>query len=130
MGIPFAADLRCLLDFAFSKSALDIFQFWQLFNWHIQLFAWKCGNSSYVEKIYGDEVEAMDYITGYLIMGVLLTIVIGPIVFFSEYAFIDYNPVQEADIKVALVISKKLSKNDLTKRSIWNWEENHNPKKK
>lgn len=28
MAIPFAVELRCLLDFTFSKTALDNFQFW------------------------------------------------------------------------------------------------------
>jgi piezo-type mechanosensitive ion channel component 1/2 len=27
-AIPFAVELRCLLDFTFSKTSLDIFQFW------------------------------------------------------------------------------------------------------
>jgi hypothetical protein len=29
-GLPFMVELRALLDFTFSKTALDIFQFWQL----------------------------------------------------------------------------------------------------
>jgi hypothetical protein len=28
MGIPFATEIRCLLDFTFAKTSLDIFQFW------------------------------------------------------------------------------------------------------
>jgi hypothetical protein len=28
VAIPFAIEIRCLLDFAFSKTALDNFQFW------------------------------------------------------------------------------------------------------
>jgi len=31
IAIPFLIELRCLLDFTFSKTSLDIFQFWQLF---------------------------------------------------------------------------------------------------
>lgn len=30
-AIPFAIELRCIFDFTFSKTALDNFQFWQLF---------------------------------------------------------------------------------------------------
>ena len=36
------------------------------------------------------------------------------------------NPVQEAEISIALVISKSLTKEDLKKRSVWNSEENEN----
>lgn len=28
MGIPFATEIRCLLDFTFAKTSLDVFQFW------------------------------------------------------------------------------------------------------
>lgn len=47
----------------------------------------KCGNSSYVFKVFGAEVLFEDYILGYLVLALLLFILIGPIIFFSEYAF-------------------------------------------
>lgn len=123
MMIPFAAELRCLLDFAFSKTSLDIFQYWQLFNYHIEMYIAKCGNSSYVEKVFGAPVLFEDYILGYAVLVLLLAILIGPIVFFSEYAFIQANPVDTAEISVALVVSKSLSMDDLTRRSVWKWED-------
>lgn len=64
----------------------------------------------------------MDYITGYAILIFLLLILIGPIVFFSEYAFIETNPVTKASVQVALVVSKTLKKSDLINRSVWKWE--------
>lgn len=88
MMIPFAAELRCLCDFSFTKTSLDVFQYWQLFNYHVELYQAKLGNDSYVVKIFGAEVEFLDYIIGYAILIGLLIILIGPIVFFSEYAFI------------------------------------------
>jgi hypothetical protein len=48
----------------------------------------KCGNSSYVEKVFGAEVLIVDYGLGFLVLGFLMFILIGPIIFFSEYAFI------------------------------------------
>lgn len=130
MMIPFAAELRCLCDYTFTKkTSLDIFQYWQLFNYHIELYIAKMGNQSYADKIYGAPVLFLDLIIGYLILGILLLILIGPIIFFSEYAFIQSNPVQEASISIALVITKNLTKQDLVKRSVWNWEENQNQKK-
>jgi hypothetical protein len=38
MMIPFAAELRCLCDFTFTKTSLDVFQYWQLFNYHVELY--------------------------------------------------------------------------------------------
>lgn len=82
------------------------------------------GNQSYADKIFGAPVLFCDLVIGYLVLGILLLLLIGPIVFFSEYAFIQSNPVKEASISIALVISKNLTKGDLVRRSVWNWEEN------
>jgi hypothetical protein len=88
MMIPFAAELRCLFDFTFTRTALDVFQYWQLFNYHIELYIAKCGNDSYVTKVYGAPVMFLDWIIGYLVLVLLLVILIGPIMMFSEYSII------------------------------------------
>lgn len=131
MQIPFAAELRCLFDFVFTNTALDIFQYWQLFNYHIEMFCAKCGNSSYEEKVYSAPVLFEDLIIGYALLFVLMFLLIGPILLFSEYAFTGINPVHEAHISVALVVSKKLSMKNLVDRSVWKWEADQaNHKKK
>lgn len=93
------------------------------------MYYWKMGNDSYVQKIYGDPVLWDDRAIGYFVLAILLGIVIGPIVFFSEYMFIETNPVLETHISVALVVTKTLSKCDLINRSIWKWEDTQNGKK-
>ena len=54
----------------------------------------KNGNYSYAIKIFGDESDPVDkFIFGYLVTGILLTLLIGPFVFFSELGhFIVPNP--------------------------------------
>lgn len=44
MNIPFAAELRCLFDFTFTKTSLDVFQYWQLFNYHMEIYLAHFGN--------------------------------------------------------------------------------------
>jgi hypothetical protein len=53
-AIPFIIELRALLDFTFSKTALDIFQYWQLWQYHYDLYCAKNGNYSYTYKILGE----------------------------------------------------------------------------
>jgi hypothetical protein len=53
MSIPFACELRCLADFAFTKTSLDIFQFYQLFVYHQMMFVGKNGNRFYDNKVLG-----------------------------------------------------------------------------
>lgn len=99
MLIPFAAELRCLLDFSFTRTSLDIFQFWQLFMYHMEIFLAHYGNQSYVDKIMGVPILFIDYIIGLVIMLLLLVALMGPIYFFSEFSkFSVNNPVKESSI--------------------------------
>lgn len=95
MNIPFAVEVRCLLDFTFSKTSLDIFQFWQLFQYHLELYSAKMGNESYGYKVLGSPTELLDKIIfGVCFMIVYLGLLISPIWFFSDYGgFTTVNPV-------------------------------------
>jgi hypothetical protein len=119
-AIPFVIEIRCLLDFTFSKTALDIFQFWQLFQYHLELYLAKNGNWSYVIKPLGSATIFCDkLIFGWLISSFLLLLLFGPIFFFSEFgAFIQENPVKQASIELAFVVNKTLSQADLGRRSV------------
>jgi len=113
-AIPFAVEIRCLLDFTFSKTALDIFQFWQLWMYHWEMYTAKNGNWSYVVKVLGSPTLKLDKcIFGVLFTGVILSLLVGPLWFFSEVGgFIAPNPVQQAQISFAFVVSKTLSQED------------------
>ena len=115
MAIPFATELRCLLDFTFSKTALDIFQFWQLFQYHIELYCAKNGNISYVKKVLGSKTPMFDKcLFGVFITGIILMMLVGPLYFFSDYGgFIAPNPVNNGDIKLSFIVDKTMSISDL-----------------
>lgn len=119
-AIPFAIEIRCLLDFTFSKTSLDIFQFWQLFQYHLELYIAKNGNYSYVVKPLGSATLLLDKIIfGWLISSVLLLLLLGPVFFFSELgSFIQENPVREASIELSFIVNKTLSLDDLARRSL------------
>jgi len=114
-ALPFIVEIRCLLDFTFSKTALDIFQFWQLWQYHFEMYCAKNGNVSYTRKVLGSPTALLDKcIFGVLISVVILFLLVGPLVFFSDIGgFVAPNPVQSADIQVALVINKTLTQADM-----------------
>lgn len=115
MAVPFVTELRCLLDFTFSKTSLDIFQFWQLFQYHIEMFVNKNGNWSYTYKILGSPTVLLDKIIfGWLITGAILLLLIGPLLFFSDAGgFTGFNPAQRGDITVSFIIDKQTSNWDI-----------------
>jgi hypothetical protein len=120
MAIPFAVEVRCLLDFVFNKTALDVFQFWQHFTYHLELYCAKMGNYWYTVKILGSETGVSDKIMfGVSFMIVYLGLLISPIFFFSDYGgFITTNPVKEAEFRVSFVIKQMISEHDLDPSAI------------
>lgn len=114
MAIPFLIELRCLLDFTFSKTSLDIFQFWQLFQYHTDFYMAKNNNVYYDEKEQGYENVFIDKLPAYLIGIGLLALVVGPLVFFSTVGgFVAPNPVTSGQLTLSFIIKKSLTDADL-----------------
>lgn len=100
IAVPFSVEVRCLLDFTLSETSLDVFQFYQLFNYHYQLFASMIGNRWYSIKTLGSPTPASDkFIFGSLISTIIFSFLIGPFILFSEYGgLIQPNPINSANI--------------------------------
>ena len=118
-SLPFAVEVRCLLDFTFSKTSLDIFQFWQTFVYHVELYVSKNGNVSYTRRILGTRTPIMDKcIFGWIMTLVIMGVLVGPFYLFSDYGgFIQPNPVLKADISVAFIVNKTIIPNTLSKKN-------------
>jgi len=83
--LPFIVEIRCLLDYIFAKTSLDIFQFFQLFNYHCEMYLFWTGNRFYTMKTLGSPQECLDkFIFGILIASVVLFLLIGPFYIFSS----------------------------------------------
>jgi hypothetical protein len=83
---PFAVEVRCLLDFTFSKTSLDIFQFWQTFVYHCELYVSKNGNVTYTRRILGTRTPILDKcIFGWIMTLVIMGVLVGPFYLFSDY---------------------------------------------
>lgn len=120
MNLPFAVELRCLFDFVFTKTSLDVFQFWQCFVYHVELYLAHFGNQSYVVKIMGNTILFPDdYCIGFIGFFITMTLMIGPIYFFSEFStFSVANPVLSSNLQVSIVVNKTLSLKDLVNRMV------------
>lgn len=108
--IPFVIEIRCLLDFTFSKTSLDVFQFWQLFYYHWDMFIGWTGNRYYTIKVLGSPTECLDkFIFGVLISSVLLFLLMGPFYLFSTMSpLVGFNPVIEGEFNLNIQINKTL----------------------
>lgn len=98
------------MDFIFSKTSLDIFQFFQLFNYHWEMFIGWTGNRYYSFKILGSQTECLDKcIFGVLIASGLLFLLIGPFYIFSSISYlVDYNKVLQGTINLNFQVNKTI----------------------
>lgn len=62
-ALPFIVELRCLTDFTMSRTSLDLFQFWQCFQYHYDMYCAKNSNVCYTVKTLGSETEPFDKCT-------------------------------------------------------------------
>ena len=93
LAIPFLLELKTISDWTFTKTALDIFQWFKLANAHADFFVAKCNNKDYMEHKLGDKIPKwMKFLIGVLgIIGVILLIA-GPLLLFSNF-----NPIALQD---------------------------------
>lgn len=112
-AIPFVIEIRCLLDFTFSKTSLDVFQFWQLFYYHFELYIGWTGNRWYTIKTLGSPTECFDkFIFGVLIGSGLLFLLIGPFYMFSTSSpLVANNPVIAGKFELNLQINTTVAYN-------------------
>ena len=115
-SLPFIIELRSLLDFTMSKTSLDMFQYFQLFQYNWDMFITKNGNVYYTRKIIGEKKGLFEkFIFGFLISTAILILLCGPLALFSTMSgFVAPNPAISGDLALEFVIIKKLSDMQLT----------------
>jgi len=79
--------------------------------YHWEMYTAKWGNDAYTWKVLGSPTIKIDKcVFGVIFTGVFLTLLVGPLWFFSEVGgFIAPNPVKKAYISFAFVITKNLT---------------------
>jgi len=88
----------------------------QLFQYHYELYAAKNGNRFYGEKVLGVKTDRCEKcMTGVLISSILLFLLVGPLLLFSEYGgLISPNPVLHGEFDVSFEVSKMVYTNTTT----------------
>lgn len=107
-SLPFIIEIRCLLDFTMSKTSLDMFQYWQLFQYNFDMFVNCNGNLSYTYKVIGQKKGFIEkFFLGFVFSAAILCVLCGPMVLFSNMSgFVAPNPVISGDLKLEFIIRK------------------------
>jgi hypothetical protein len=108
MQTPFIFELRVFIDWTFTRTALDVFQWIKLAKIQADLFKAKCLNKSYFNKPLDIPIPKWQkYLIGYSLIAVIILLFTGPMFLFSsEFSFIgSLNPISKASVKLSLQIT-------------------------
>lgn len=105
--IPFLFELRTIIDWTFTKTALSVFQAIKLAQVQSDMYMAKCSNKASKEKELG---SAIGFVTKMVIGGGLLifvfALIIGPMFLFSSLNPITVpNPVQSGVLSLSIDIT-------------------------
>jgi hypothetical protein len=102
--IPFLFELRTIIDWTFTKTSLDVYQWIKLCVIQADLYKAKCNNLFYMKKKVGTQMPLWyRYLVGYLYLILILILVLGPMFLFSSFDFIGgVNPVQQVTLSLSL----------------------------
>ena len=109
LAIPFIFELRTLIDWTFTTTSLDAFQWIKLAQIQANMYVAKCVNKDYMERLLGERIKKWEKIVvGFGLVLFIILMLVGPIVLFSAL-----NPVATLDnpiggtLRATLVISDK-----------------------
>ena len=109
-GAPFLFELRTLIDWTFTKTTLNIYQWFKLEDIHAQLFTNQCTQKSLDYKKPGDEINTLEKCQ-YGVIGLLciLLIILLPLFLFSTLNPIyELNKVNSASVSLKLMIDTRV----------------------
>lgn len=102
--IPFLFELKHSLDWTFTKTSLDIFQWIKLESAHDLFFISRCYMKSYLSKVIGETITGIEKVVfGLTFFLFILLCLVGPIMLFSNLnPATELNNIKDASIKIKL----------------------------
>ena len=93
-GIPFLFEIKTSLDWTFSTTSLDLFQWIRFEDIYANLYMAKCDSEDFKKKKLGTKIGIFKKIIfGFCIWIVILLLIMGPMILFSSL-----NPITEKNL--------------------------------
>lgn len=103
-NIPYLTEIRCLLDWMMSKTSLDLFQSFQVFYYHDEIFTGFPSNNWYIDKTLGEPLDCFNrWLFSCICSWILFALLLGPLIIFSEASpLVADNPVSSGNVGIAI----------------------------
>lgn len=109
--IPFVWEIKVMIDWTFSKTSLDIYQWFKFTNIHYDIYIYRCGNYEYTKREGGEPIDWMEKsLCGGFFLTLIFGLLVGPLYIFSDLST-SLNPVMSADMQFKLKINNTLGLN-------------------
>jgi hypothetical protein len=98
--IPFIFELRCFIDWTYTKTSLDVYQWIKLNQIQVDLYKAKSNNIWYFKKKTGIRLPMWyKYLVGLSLIALIFVLSLGPMFLFSSFnIFGEINPVSSASL--------------------------------
>ena len=108
-GAPFLFEIRTILDWTFTKTSLNLFQWFKFEDIHAKLFTNQCTQNSLKYKKHGNEIKICEKCTyGALSLLCIFLIILLPLFIFSTINPIaENNDVLSASMNIKLMFDSK-----------------------
>lgn len=83
VAIPFLYEIKCIMDWTFTKTSLQLFDWFKLFSIYVSSYKAKMQQMSTLSTKLGDSVDWTGKIIGWVGFILLLLIIFGPMILFS-----------------------------------------------
>mmetsp|Transcript_10701 Transcript_10701/g.20818 ORF Transcript_10701/g.20818 Transcript_10701/m.20818 type:complete len:2184 (+) Transcript_10701:50-6601(+) len=108
-GLPFLFEIKTVMDWTFTPSGLDLFQWFKFEDIYSVLFIDKCTHVIRAQKEPGAPIKFTDKcLNGYCVLFIILFIILIPLIIFSSLnPIVDKNPVKGITVEFGISIDDK-----------------------
>jgi len=100
-AVPFFFEVKTFMDWTFTHTALDLFQWLKLEDVYGQLFVTKIATDAHFQRKLGDHIDRFSKFTiGFCGITLLLLLILGPLLLFSTY-----NPLAAGNAVIGATVS-------------------------
>lgn len=83
IAIPFLYEIKCIMDWTFLKTSLQLFDWFKLFSIYVSSFKAKIQQIGTLDTKLGEAVDWTGKIVGWIGFTLMLLIIFGPMILFS-----------------------------------------------
>ena len=107
-GIPFLFEIRTLVDWVFTPTALDISQWIKFENLYAQLYINKCNSMNYQQRVRGSPIGSVQRLgMGCCLLVVILGIILAPLILFSSLnPIVESNKVKSMSVQIGITVDQ------------------------